>query len=403
MKKRFSKLMAIAMVFALIVAFAAIPASAAGYTPIPGTQTTFTKDVVVDADANIPHETFSFTIESGTAQAATASTVAVHAGPNPSAVSVGTASFTSNHTTIPGTPADSTDTTKKYAEETVTINFSGVTFNEPGIYRYLLKETAGTTAGMTYDNRTLSLDVYVTDNNGTLQVSEHVLHEGQGTISSNSTSGSNGADVKVDGFINTSASHQIEFGKEVTGNQGSKDKYFAVKIQLTPTNGYVINDASTFPAIMTSAEKQPTPSAATNPSYTAALMAEKNNVDYLTGGQLKGGHTFYLKDGQYITIQGLPDGVTYTVSETPEDYTQINGITSEVSGKVDDQQNPVNYSDPITGTLSQDIKTGFVNNKNGVIPTGVLLTVAPFAIGLLLFGALAIFFIARKRKRAEEE
>ena len=396
--KRFKKLMAILMATALIMSIAAISASAAGYTAIPGTSTTFTKDVVVDADANIPHETFSFTIESGTAQAATASTVAIHAGPNPSAVSVGTASFTSNHSTTPGTPADSNDTTKKYAEETVTINFSGVTFNEPGIYRYLLKETAGTTAGMTYDNRILSLDVYVIDNNGTLQVSQHVLHEGQGTISSNSTSGSDGTDVKVHGFINTSASHQIEFGKEVTGNQGSKDKYFAVKIQLTPTNGFVINDASTFPVIMTSAEKQPTPSAATNPSYTAELMAEKNNVDYLTGGQLKGGHTFYLKDGQYITIQGLPDGVTYSVTETPEDYTQINGITSEVSGKVDDQQNPVNYSDPINGTLSADIKTGFTNNKNGVIPTGVLLTIAPFAIGILLFGALIIFIIAKRRR-----
>ena len=270
--KRFTKIMALLMVTALIMGIAAISASAAGYTPIPGTSTAFTKDVVVDADANIPHETFSFTIESGTAQVATASTVAIHAGPNPTAVSVGTASFTSNHATTPGTPGDSTATDKKYAEETVTINFSGVTFNEPGIYRYLLKETAGTTTGMTYDNRILSLDVYVIDNNGTLQVTEHVLHEGQGTISSNSTSGSDGTDVKVNGFINTSASHQIEFGKEVTGNQGSKDKYFAVKIQLNPTNGYVINDASTFPVIMTSAEMHPTPSSATNPSYTAELI-----------------------------------------------------------------------------------------------------------------------------------
>lgn len=396
--KRFTKIMALLMVTALIMGIAAISASAAGYTPIPGTSTAFTKDVVVDADANIPHETFSFTIESGTAQVATASTVAIHAGPNPTAVSVGTASFTSNHATTPGTPGDSTATDKKYAEETVTINFSGVTFNEPGIYRYLLKETAGTTAGMTYDNRILSLDVYVIDNNGTLQVTEHVLHEGQGTISSNSTSGSDGTDVKVNGFINTSASHQIEFGKEVTGNQGSKDKYFAVKIQLNPTNGYVINDASTFPVIMTSAEMHPTPSAATNPSYTAELMAEKNAVDYLTGGQLKGGHTFYLKDGQYITIQGLPDGVTYTVTEAPEDYKQINGITAEVSGKVDDENNPVNYTDPITGTLSNDIKTGFTNNKQGAIPTGVLLTIAPFAVGILLFGALIIFFIAKRRR-----
>lgn len=390
--KRFTKIMAILMATALIMSIAAISASAAGYTSIPGTSTTFTKDVVVDSDANIPHEIFSFTIESGTAQSATNSTVAIQAGPNPSAVVVNTVEFTSTHSTTAGTPSDNTDTTKKYARETVSIDFSGVTFNEPGIYRYLLKETAGTTAGMTYDNRTLSLDVYVVDTNGTLSVSEYVLHEGQGTISSNSTSGSNGVETKVSGFVNTAASHEIEFGKEVTGNQGSKDKYFAVKIQLTPGSNTVIDDASTFPVIMTNAEKQPTPSAATNPSYTAALMSEKNNVDYLTGGQLKGGHTFYIKDGQYIKVQGLPAGVTYAVTETPEDYTQVNGITTEVSGKT------VAYSDPNTGTLSNDIKTGYTNNKEGVIPTGVLLTIAPFAIGIFLFGALIIFFVAKRRR-----
>lgn len=397
MKTRFSKLMAIVMVFALIVAFAAIPASAAGYSPVAGATTSFVKDVVVDTNAKIPNEIFSFTIESGTAQPATSSTVAVHAGPNPSAVTVGTASFTSNHTTTAGTPSDNTDTTKKYARETVNVDFTNVTFNEPGIYRYLVKETAGTTAGMTYDNRTLSLDVYVIDDNGTLAVNKYVLHEGQGTISSNNTSGSDGADKKVTGFVNNYASHEIEFGKEVTGNQGSKDKYFAVKIQLTPDSGHTIDDASTFPVIMTAAEREPVPSAATAASYTAAAMKEKNNVDVLTGGQLKGGHTFYLKDDQYITVQGLPDGVTYTVTEAAEDYTQQNGISKDVSGKEYDN------NDATSGTLSKDIKTGFVNNKDGVIPTGVLLTVAPFAIGLLLFGALAIFFIARKKKRAEEE
>ena len=50
-----------------------------------------------------------------------------------------------------------------------------------------------------------------------------------------------------------------------------------------------------------------------------------------------------------------------------------------------------------------NVYTGFTNERNGIVPTGVLLTVAPFAIGLLLFGALAIFFIARKKKKAEEE
>jgi hypothetical protein len=44
------------------------------------------------------------------------------------------------------------------------------------------------------------------------------------------------------------------------------------------------------------------------------------------------------------------------------------------------------------------IKTGYTNDRTGIIPTGVLLTIAPFAIGILLFGALIIFFIAKRRR-----
>ena len=61
MKTRFSKLMAIVMVFALIVAFAAIPASAATtYTPVVGAETTFSKYLIVDSDTNIPNTSFDF-------------------------------------------------------------------------------------------------------------------------------------------------------------------------------------------------------------------------------------------------------------------------------------------------------------------------------------------------------
>ena len=108
---------------------------------------------------------------------------------------------------------------------------------------------------------------------------------------------------------------------------------------------------------------------------------------------------FYLKDGQYITIKGLPEGYTYELSEDAEDYTSSNGI-SAAEGKGGEAD-----SDPVSNTtaVTADVKTGFTNDRTGVIPTGVLLTIAPFAIGLLLFGALGIFFVARKKRRVEDE
>ena len=103
---------------------------------------------------------------------------------------------------------------------------------------------------------------------------------------------------------------------------------------------------------------------------------------------------FYLKDGQYITIKGLPEGYLYELSEDAEDYTASNGIAAV------NNANSTAYSDPVVNTtgVNADIKTGFTNDRTGIIPTGVLLTIAPFAIGILLFGALIIFIIAKRRR-----
>ena len=54
---------------------------------------------------------------------------------------------------------------------------------------------------------------------------------------------------------------------------------------------------------------------------------------------IKSGSKFTLKDGQYIEVYGLPDGIEYSVVETAnEDYTTTNnsveGATNTAEGKV---------------------------------------------------------------------
>ncbi len=51
--------------------------------------------------------------------------------------------------------------------------------------------------------------------------------------------------------------------------------------------------------------------------------------------------------------------------------------------------------------LTADTTVDFTNSLSMSVPTGVLLTIAPFAVGLFLFGALAVFFVARKRQYEE--
>lgn len=424
MKKRFSKLMAIAMVFALIFAIAAIPASAATtYTPVAGGTTTFSKYLIVDSDTHIPNVTFDFSIAPiTTGKEATSSTVAVYAPGDAGVTGTATISdpeFTSDITNTPTydtiqSPADTgklaLDTGKKYAAKTVTVDFSGVTFPEPGIYRYVVTEAAAAGA-YTHDTQntggtqlTRYLDVYVTDDGtGTLAVSSYVLHKEDGTVTANATSGSGdvataGAAVndKSASYVNEYETKDLAFSKKVTGNQASRDKYFKYTVTITG-----LNDSDTFTVDLANAEAAPTKNDATK--YTTM-----SNPASVTGAELASGVDFYIQHGQSIKILGLPTTAQYTVVEDKEDYTQTanNDLVAVAAQGTEGQDGYVaakTYNDASTDTMTTDKYVGYTNEKQGVIPTGVLLTVAPFAIGLLLFGALAVFFVAKKKRRAEEE
>lgn len=390
--KRFKKLMAILMATALIMSIAAISASAEDtYTPVNGTNTQFNKYLVVDSDTNIPAISFNFTVAPGEAVAATSSTPAILAGVG--SPSIATVTFTNGQATSTTAPSDLTLADgKKFAVQTATVDFSGVTFTEPGVYRYVIteQETSGAKA-VTYDtqaatpgSKTRYLDVYVEDDDETtaddLVVSSYVMHETTDVVVN--TDPDSKADDKSSSYVNEITTKDLEFGKEVTGNQGSKDKYFLYTLTIT---GAQAN--TTYSVDLTSAEASPAKTDATK--YTTMT----NPTSFTTNGDGEATVSFYLKDGQYIKIPGLPEGYGYTLTEDAEDYASSATI-SAANGK-----GGVAYSDPATGSnVAADIKTGFTNDRTGIIPTGVLLTIAPFAIGILLFGALIIFFIAKRRR-----
>lgn len=374
MKTRFSKLMAIVMVFALIVAFAAIPASAAtDYTPIGGT-TTFVKNLVVDEDANIPDITFAYTITRGTAAAATASTVEILA--SDVGATIGNATFSNADTanTIAGVPTDPeagpATAGSKYAQKSVTVTFPANSFTKPGVYRYVINETDGGKPGVTYDTTSRYLDVFVVADPATnvLSVDSYVLRNSATTIGTDGAYTSD-PDVKSDGYTNTVTQYDFDFSKTITGNQGDKNKRFTFTLNITNAI------PGTYPVEATDVTGNPT------------------TITIGTDGTYTG--TFDLTNGSNFKVLGLNAGAICTVSEDAQDYTASHVVDngSSVSG---------NNSGAIT-LANSNHSVAFTNSRNGLIPTGVLLTVAPFAIGLLLFGALAIFFIARKKKRAEEE
>ena len=371
--KKYTRFLTTLLAAALLVA-AALPSAFAAnaYTAIKGGTFNFNKELTIEDGANVPNVTFGFTITPGESAGATENRIAISAGPE--GAKIGNATFT---------PTDSATDGK--ATKQVAVDLTGVTFTEPGIYRYVITENETTVLGVSNDtNATRYLDVYVTDKgNGELEIQEggYVLHTGI-----NDTITKEGADYtqsnKSTGYTNTYDTIDLTFSKTVSGNQGSRDKYFAITVKTTNlSDGDEFNVSGSF-------DKTPTKTDATTYSDFSS-----NNVTKLTGAQLNAGYTFYLQHNQNVVIQGLPKGANYTVTEKKEDYTpSVTANEGTIAGTKDSV---------VVESASKDNTVAFTNTRNGVIPTGVLLTVAPFA-AIMAIGAVGIIvMVGKKRKRAE--
>ena len=184
--KKLIKIFTMAMSLLLVVGTVGV--SAANYEAIPGTDTELTKYLVVNEDAEIPEASFEFTVSAGQAKEATETTVKVWAGINPELVKVNGELETGTVEFVVGEEATSADAVnalgqtkaegKKAAKKTIALDFSGVQFTEPGVYRYLVTETEPESPIKAVDSRITTVDVYVEDNNGVLEVKEYVAYEG---------------------------------------------------------------------------------------------------------------------------------------------------------------------------------------------------------------------------------
>ena len=362
-----------------------VSAEGNGYTPVAGGSVDFKKYLVVDSEATVPTTSFSFTIEPGTAIPASEGKTAVYAGiGNPTIASVNFTQSDSKYDTVQDGDILTLEDGKSYAKKMTSIVLTGVNFPEPGIYRYKISETTSTPSIITMDDATNRyLDVFVVDNNGALEVSSYVLHKSADDIPAGSEMGTAGTPIadKSDGFVNEYLSKDLEFGKEVTGNQGSKDKYFDFTLTITGAQA-----SSNYTVDISKAD-------ATSGTNAATIDANSNKQNPTTVTTDANGSVtvhYYLADGQYVKVLGLPKGATYSVTENAEDYKSTQGITAEVSGGDA-------HTDAVSGTIADaNISTGYTNTRNGVIPTGVALSVMGGAV-LLAIGAAGLILSKRKR------
>lgn len=356
----------IAVAFALCLGTAS-PAFADN-TPAQGGTTTFNKYLVMDASANVPNVTFDFTIEKGEAVSASGGNPAIYAGIGEP--TVGSAEFTPGDTTKDGTPTDEGASGFKYATEQVTVDFSGVTFDAPGIYRYVITEKASSNDGITNDaDVARTLDVYVTyADDSSLQVSGYVLYKGTDNQSE---------EAKSDGFTNKYAANDLTLEKQVTGNQGDKGKYFAFTVSISNAVPGTVYDVD-----LTGAEASPNVDGETKANQEKLIA---------TGGTVTA--TYYLKDGQKIVIKGLTQGTNYIITEddySGDGYATTNTVDSE------DSANGLTTGDRNMGGNDHDVV--FTNDKDGTVPTGILLETGPFILlGAVVLAALIALLATGRR------
>lgn len=169
----------------------------------------------------------------------------------------------------------------------VIADLSKLTFKEPGVYRFLIhgffttsKDLERDTVYYLTDNEYDYLTVYVSDNNGKLEISSYIL----------------GDDVKSFEYYGKLATNKLTIQKIVKGNQGSVFQKFNVTVKVKN-------------AI---------------PNFTYNL---KDRYTLTTDAKGYGRATIPLSHRDTIALTDLPIGSSYEVSEDYQDYQQ------SVSGK----------------------------------------------------------------------
>lgn len=223
-----------------------------------------------------------------------------------------------------------------------------------GIYTYTIKETVGTTAGVTYYGSDIKLVVTVQQgSNGQIRVAAvHTESEGA---------------AKSDNFPNIYSAGSLSVTKNVTGNMGDQTKEFNVTVTFTAPADKSVKEAITY---TDGTETKTIPANWTNGVATADIT---------------------LKHGETVTFTNIPYGVTYSVKEA--DYTGANGGYDSASYSFTDESKKIDSaSDTVT-----------ITNKKGVdVDTGIFVDSLPYILILAIVAVGLVVFFGKKRMMRED-
>lgn len=365
---------------ALIAAMSLTPVMAEGstYTAVAGENTTFTKTIKLSATANVPNVTFSYAVAAGTAQAASTGNLAIFAG-NDGVTSNGLPSIAN----ITFTANDVKGAGGTSIQKTGTVDFKNVTFNEPGVYRYVVAESGSAQGLTTTEDQTKAIDVYVVDNNGALKVAGYVMHDGEDAKAAQLDKTKELDDKDTD-FEHVYTTSDLTISKTVTGNQASHDEYFKFTVAITGAEA-----GTKFSVDLSDAD-------ATTKTNGINTEAHTNPTELVAGADGTVTGVFWVQHEQSIKIEGLAGSTAYDIVEANGSYK----TTIKVTG---DTKDVTNDAPEVKDTaITADTTVAYTNNKSGAIPTGVFMTVGGSAAVTLLAGTGIVLHMNKKKKENEE-
>lgn len=256
----------------------------------------------------------------------------------------------------------------------VIVDFSNVTFTEPGAYRYVIEQSCNN-ASVTTDQNNRLLDVWVwrnddtnSENKNKLYVRYYVLYKPDGVDSK----------VKSFGFRNEYKTNNLTLNKQVTGSLGSYTQEFNFKVNLQGMKDTVYDVV------------------VTNGSET------KETKSVTLGSEGTGSLTLQMRHNDKAVIKEIANGTGYSIIETDG---KAKGYTPSAY-KGSDSKTTIGSSDGDNYTVSEDslaadTEITFVNQKKGPTLTGIKMNRMPVVM-IMLSGAAGLLFIMIGRRRDQE-
>ena len=335
-KAKFMKKMAAVVMAGAMMTVMAVPVMAATSPIGEGVDgLKISKTLEKYANSYTPNTAFSFEITPGAADPANK----VEAGPaggvtfaNGSAT--GSIGFSSAKGDI-----GKTEETKDAA---LTVNASS--FAEPGIYRYVIKETSTSGfEGIAYSTEKKILDIYKYSD-GSFDYRFFDMATGDKLSEATFTNTYNHAEGQV---------QDLTVSKTVTGKLGNLSKEFTFNIAINSSNSGEL--------------------------YYVTKNGEKE-IEQWDGSSA----TITLKSDESITIYGLSANDSYTITE---DEANQNGYTTTIANAGSSKDGTA------TGKITADTNVSYTNNKDAAAPMGIVMDIAPYAIMVVAAFILGFAFL----------